>query len=201
MTSDYDATIAVVTRCRARTDRRKEPLSQPSPSNEELLARYRNADFEGFDLFYKRHHALLLQFLCSRLGNRADAEEVFQETFIRIHNSILTYDPRQSALAWVFTIARNTAVDHARKRGRQSIPNGETEEVAVAARDEAALAARQELARLAARLTDEERELLESRFISDDSFEEIAERQGISSANARQKLSRLLKKVKSGEAP
>jgi RNA polymerase sigma-70 factor (ECF subfamily) len=166
------------------------------PSNEELLARYRNAEFEAFDLFYKRHHALLLKFLTARLGNAADGEEAFQETFIRLHKSILSYDPEQNALAWVFTIARNAAVDHARRwRRRRSVPLGEGETL-VAPTSEASLIARDELRELVARLSRDDRELLESRFLGDESFDEIAGRRGLSTANARQRFSRLLKRLK-----
>lgn len=171
------------------------------PTNEELLSRYQDAEFEAFDLFYRRHHALILGYLHTRLGNRPDAEEVFQETFVRIHRSIQSYDPSQSALAWVFTIARNVAVDYTRRSRRQRFVALEDDVAAVVPRSEEALVAREELGRVLARLSADERELLESRFLADDSFDAIAERRGTSAANARQKLSRLLKKLKTDSAP
>lgn len=174
-------------------------LAAPGPSNEELLERYRNADFDGFDVFFRRNQGLILNFLRTRLGDRADAEDAFQETFIRIHKSILSYDSSQKALAWVLTIARNVAVDLVRKRLRR--PAGSSDvEVSVAPDQELVLAAREELTRLTSRLTADECALIEGRFLSDESFEAIAEKHGTTAAGTRQKFSRLLRKLKAGSS-
>ena len=162
--------------------------------DDELLARYRNADFRGFDLFYRRNHAFIFNFLMSRLANRSDAEEAFQETFLHIHKSILSYDITQRALPWVFTIARNAAIDVARRRKRQV--SHSAADLSVAPKAERALIARQDLREVMVHLTDEECALLEERFLDEADFESIAARQGTTAANARQKLSRLLRKIR-----
>ena len=174
-------------------------LAADLSSNEELLVRYRRGDYEGFDLFYKRHHAIVFSFLLTRLGNRPDAEDVFQETFIRIHKGILSYDPGHGALGWVFTIARNATIDYIRKRRSRSKDVGE-QEIPVAPIAEEVLLAREGLDRLLKNLSNGERQLLVSRFLGDDSFENIASRSGVSAASIRQKLSRLVKKVRTDAA-
>jgi RNA polymerase sigma-70 factor (ECF subfamily) len=163
--------------------------------DDELLARYRSADFRGFDLFYQRNHALILKFLTSRLGNRVDAEDAFQETFLRIHKSILRYDVTQKALPWVFTIARNVAVDIARARQRRKQHDAAVD-IAVTPRTEQALIAREDLRAMMGYLTNEERVLLEARLFNEDDFDTIAAKQGITSANTRQKISRLMRKLR-----
>lgn len=174
-------------------------LQATSPTNEELLERYRHADFDAFNVFYKRHQRLIFNFLLARLGHRADAEEAFQETFVRLHRSILSYDSAQNALGWTFAIARNISVDLIRQKSRRG-PTMAGEDIAIGDRNESTLAARQELERLLAVLSFEERTLLVSRFFQEESFAEIADRQGVTEVSARQKVSRLLKKLKSGKS-
>lgn len=170
-----------------------------TPTNEELLECYRQADFNAFNIFYKRHQRLLFNFLLVRLGNRVDAEEAFQETFVRLHKTIMKYDSTQNALGWTFTIARNIAVDLMRRRRRQG-PTMATADIAVAGRDEVALAARQELERLLSSLASADQALLTSRFWAGESFDEIATHHGVTPANIRQRVSRLLKKLKTSHS-
>lgn len=163
--------------------------------DDELLARYRNAEFRGFDLFYRRNQAIIFAFLLSRLVNRSDAEEAFQETFFRIHKSILSFDVSQKALPWVFTIARNVAIDIIRKRKKHA--SHSAIEGSVTPRTEQALIAREKLQEVMSHLTVEECSLIEERFLNDADFESIAIRQGSTAATTRQKLSRLLKRIRS----
>jgi RNA polymerase sigma-70 factor (ECF subfamily) len=164
--------------------------------DDEYLARYQNGDFTGFDRFYQKNHALIFQFLLHRLHNRADAEEAFQETFLRIHRFITTYDKRQKALAWVFTIARNVAIDFHKHR-QPHAPINDADAVAVP-RVQDALEAREELTAMLAKLSEPERELLENRLLNDDGFEEIASQIGTTPTNVRQKFSRILRKLRAG---
>lgn len=164
-------------------------------SNEELLARYRRSDLTGFDLFYRRNHKLIFNFLLSRLGSRADAEEAFQDTFMRIHKAIITYDPDQKALPWVFTIARNAAVDIVRRR-RSHLSDSDVAEPSFEPATEVTIAAREVLNSLVVGLSLEERSLLESRFLNEESYDEIAARLRIKADVVRQRVSRLIKKIK-----
>lgn len=162
--------------------------------DDEYLARYQNGDFIGFDRFYQKNHALIFQFLLHRLRNRSDAEEAFQETFLRIHRFITTYDKRQKALAWVFTIARNVAIDFYKQRQSHK-PIDDADAVTIPKMQEA-LEVREELTAMLATLSEPERELLEDRLLNDDEFEKIAFKMGTSPTNIRQKLSRLLRKLR-----
>lgn len=159
------------------------------------MERYQNGDFESFDLFYRRNNELIFAFLSSRLRHRADAEEAFQETFLKIHKSIPSYDPTQSAMGWVFTIARNTAIDTQRRRHRHGA-NHIVEDLSENARTEEKISAREELSQLLNLLSEEERSLLATRFLHDEPIENIAESFGITADNTRQRLSRLVKKIK-----
>lgn len=142
-------------------------------SDEELLELYQSADVKSFEEFFRRHKRFVFAFLLSRLGNRSDAEDAFQRTFLKIHRYILSYDSKQHALAWVLTIAKNVAFDLKPKRPAslqlEDMPCTED-----SLDTEAALEARSTLRTLLSGLAPRDRDLLEKRFFREDSFEEIA---------------------------
>ncbi len=170
-------------------------LNPQTPSNESLLERYQSGDFEGFDLFYRRNSQMIFAFLLTRLRLRADAEEAFQDTFLKIHKAIEAYDPAQPALGWVFTIAKNAALDVMRRRRRQAVSYN-MDELSENSGIEESVSAKEQLAQLIEKISDAERRLLKARFLDEEPFENIADVLGISADNTRQKLSRLLKKIR-----
>jgi RNA polymerase sigma factor (sigma-70 family) len=170
-------------------------LNPPFPSNESLLERYQSGDFEGFDLFYRRNSQMIFAFLLTRLRFRADAEEAFQDTFLKIHKAIEAYDSAQPALGWVFTIAKNAALDIMRRRRRQPV-NFNMDDLSENSGIEETVSAKEELSQLMDKISEAEKKLLKARFLDEKPFENIADDLGISADNTRQKLSRLLKKIR-----
>ena len=53
------------------------------------------------------------------VGDRAAAEDVFQEAFLQVHQSIGSFDLERTFRPWLFTIAANKGRDYLRKKGRQ----------------------------------------------------------------------------------
>ena len=170
-------------------------------TDEDLLTAYARGDFAAFDAFYRRHRRFLYAFLLSRLGVAADADEVLQETFLRLHRSIHLYDRRAGGVAWIVTIARNAATDLLRRRRRQSAEQSLDFEMAGdVASQERALAARQEVESILAKLRPDERALIDARLVSDESYENLVTAHGGSPEAVRQKLSRLLRRIKMNRA-
>ena len=61
--------------------------------------------------------------LAFRMVRRAeDAEDVVQETFVRMFRALDRYDPERSFGAWLFSIAARLAIDHLRRRRHQPLP-------------------------------------------------------------------------------
>lgn len=88
-------------------------------TDEELLVAYREGDRSAFVKLLERYRAEVLNFLTRFLGNRAAAEDVFQDTFLQIHLSANTFDATRTFKPWLFTIAANKARDHHRRRKRR----------------------------------------------------------------------------------
>lgn len=76
-------------------------------NQEELLKRVSLGDKEAFHQLYQETDKTVYGFILSILKNPQDAEEVMQETYMKIWTSAASYKPQGKPLAWIFTIARN----------------------------------------------------------------------------------------------
>jgi RNA polymerase sigma-70 factor (ECF subfamily) len=88
-------------------------------TDEQLLSAYRHADKQAFATLVSRYHRELFHFLVRFLGDRAAAEDVFQESFLQVHQSIEQFDPSRRFRPWLFTIAANKARDLIRSQARR----------------------------------------------------------------------------------
>jgi RNA polymerase sigma-70 factor (ECF subfamily) len=97
----------------------KFPSPQNVRSDEQLMADYRHGDRASFAELVGRYERELYHFLVRFLGDRAAADDVFQETFLQIHQSAEQFDPQRRFRPWLFTIAANKARDLIRSRARR----------------------------------------------------------------------------------
>jgi len=88
-------------------------------TDEQLVTAYRNGRDSAFEALVQRFHAELLHFLVRFVGNRAAAEDLFQEAFLQVHLSASTFDASKRFKPWLFTIAANKARDYLRKNNRR----------------------------------------------------------------------------------
>jgi RNA polymerase sigma-70 factor (ECF subfamily) len=93
-----------------------------SLSDEQLLEEVaRRRDGHAFEALYGRYARAVYSLVMRMLGDRAASEDVVQEAFAAVWRAAAGYRPeRGSAVAWMFTIARNAAADSARTRSRTS---------------------------------------------------------------------------------
>src|SRR5690349_10771402 len=89
-------------------------------SDDELAERLRDGDETALRTAYDRHGAAVLYLAQRLLGNRADAEDVTQLTFVAAWTGRDGFDPqRGSVLGWLLGIARRKAVDRLRSTARE----------------------------------------------------------------------------------
>ncbi|MES2936927.1 MAG: sigma-70 family RNA polymerase sigma factor [Pseudomonadota bacterium] len=104
------------------------PRPLPDMPDEDLMQAYAQGDVAAFEALYARHEAALYRFVRRVLGGAlaAQADEVFQDTWLRIVAARATFAPRGAAWrTWAFTIAHNAAVDRLRTSGREVVPDGD----------------------------------------------------------------------------
>ena len=94
-------------------------MSRDQRTDEQLLGDYRAGDKQSFAALVARYQRELFHFLVRFLGDRAAAEDVFQETFLQIHQSAEQFDPQRRFRPWLFTIAANKARDLIRSQARR----------------------------------------------------------------------------------
>jgi len=76
-----------------------------------LLSDYLDGDEMGFSTLVARYHGEMLGFLTRLMGDRAAAEDVLQETFLRVHRSAHQFEHQRGLRPWMFSIAANAAKD------------------------------------------------------------------------------------------
>jgi RNA polymerase sigma-70 factor (ECF subfamily) len=93
---------------------------RPSGADEELLFRYRDCgDVAAFEELVARYEKPLFNYLYRYLHDAALAEDVFQTTFLRVHQKADQFMPDGRFRPWLYSIATHLAVDAIRREGRQ----------------------------------------------------------------------------------
>ncbi|MEZ6211992.1 MAG: RNA polymerase sigma factor [Phycisphaerales bacterium] len=88
-------------------------------TDEELVEDILDGDVAAFRGLIERHHDALFRFLFRLTGNRQMAEDVFQDAFLQVHQSLDTFDSSRRFKPWLFTIAANKGRDALRKANRR----------------------------------------------------------------------------------
>ncbi|WP_066050637.1 RNA polymerase sigma factor [Robertmurraya korlensis] len=76
---------------------------------------------DSISSIYKHYYLDVFRFLVCFSGSQQDAEDMTQEVFIRVLNNLKNFDCTRNLKAWIFTIARNVAVDTYRRKRFTSI--------------------------------------------------------------------------------
>lgn len=98
----------------AAIDTARQPV-EPVKINEGMIAQIGRNDHQAFKDFYEITSKPLFAYILSITRNPHDAEDVLQDTYLKIRAAAHLYEPRGKPMAWVFTIARNLSLMHLRK--------------------------------------------------------------------------------------
>lgn len=90
-------------------------------SDEELIEKFQHGDIYAYELIVKRYKDQLLNFVYRFLGNQEEAEDVVQETFLRVYRNRHAYKRVAKFSTWIYTIAGNLARTELRRRHRRRI--------------------------------------------------------------------------------
>jgi RNA polymerase sigma factor (sigma-70 family) len=86
-------------------------------SDEQLMLAYAGGDAGAFEALYARHKGALYRFVLRSVKARGEAEELFQEIWMRAIEARSRYAPQAKFSTWLYTIAHNRLVDHWRAKG------------------------------------------------------------------------------------
>jgi len=167
-----------------------------------LIRRLREGDRSVLGDLVDRHGEDLMQYLLSITGNRETAEDIFQETWVRVMEKISRFDPVRSFAPWLFRIARNKAFDHLRWRKRWRLFGFDRGEPEVRLEPERStpdfsdrIIAKETADRLLDRLEPIYREIIGLRYYRERSYGEIAEICDLPMGTVKSRLKRALDRL------
>ena len=168
---------------------------------------FRAGDARAFESLVRRHRTPVFNFILRFTGHRARAEDVLQETWLKVVRSAREYEPKAKFTTWLYTIARNLCVDSARKEsyrqassleaptgngagGEEGRALGEALPDTGASPERGAYNARLRplIERALASLPEEQREVFLLREYSGIAFKEIAEVTGVSENTVKSRM-------------
>ena len=171
------------------------------------VVRLRRGDLNALSELVTRYQNRLYRYLLRMVRQPAEAEDLFQQTWLRVVEKIWSFDASRNFDAWLFTLARNLAIDHLRRIRPQSLDEREplanrwhSETVAdrISSKDHTpldhALAAerRTEISEAMAGLPMIYREVVTLRFEEEMKIEEIAQVIAVPVSTAKSRLRRSL---------
>ena len=172
-------------------------------SFESELTRLRSGDLDALTMLVERYQNRLYRYLLRLVKQPGTAEDLFQQTWLRLMERIKSYDPERNFDTWLFSVAHNLAIDYLRRYRPESLdepmPSGETRQDRLAAAGPGALEtllARERADRLSAVMTElplQYRVVLSLRFEEEMKLEEIATVLGIPLSTVKTRLHRGLK--------
>jgi RNA polymerase sigma-70 factor (ECF subfamily) len=96
-------------------------LPEGSVGVEAEVAQLRRGDLDALSALLARYQNRLYRYLLRLVREPATAEDLFQQTWLRVAEKIHKYDARWTFDAWLFTVARNLAFDHFRRAVPESL--------------------------------------------------------------------------------
>lgn len=181
------------------------------------MRRYQAGDAAAFAILMRRHLGKLYNFVARHTGNRAVAEDLSQEVFLRVVERAGDFKHEARFTTWLYTIARNQCIDHLRKAslrrhpslddagpGDERLPLKERlENQSVGISGERVAMDGEVKERIVAglaKLPDEQREVFLLREISNLPFQEIAAVTGVPENTVKSRMRYALERLREGMA-
>ena len=170
-------------------------------TDEQLMAAYLSGDRTAFEALFQRYAPILAGYF-QRHGRPAeDSRDLVQQTFLHLHRARFDFKRGEPLRPWLFTIARNSLLDHCRRQTRRPEQLADVDAHAAPPQHAASGILQRErtlaLDRALARLSQRERALLDAHWVDERSFEEIAKRDGTHSTTLRVRAHRACVRLRS----
>ncbi|MBX3209896.1 MAG: RNA polymerase sigma factor [Labilithrix sp.] len=187
------------------------PKRTLDPPDETLMLRYQQGDRAAFAQLVRRHQTPLFNFALRQVRVPQVAEDVVQESFVRVVQNAADFKHEARFTTWVYTITRNLCIDHLRKRALRKHPSldesrgeegdgptlGEqtADPRASVEREATGTELKERIARAVDTLPDEQREVFLMREIANLPFKEIAEITGVPENTVKSRMRYALERL------
>ena len=172
------------------------------PADDDLVARAREGDEQAFAGLVERHHRPVFGLILRTLGNRARAEELTQEVFLRVYRGLKYFRGQARLSTWIYRIAVNLCSEERavqRPEVPLDLPEGwERRPIDPGKVDQAfgAIELKDRLAKALAQLTPRERMLVTGHYLRDVQYEALAEALGMPLGTVKTHLFRAKAKLR-----
>jgi len=188
-------------------------MIDPHVTDEALMIRFQQGDRAAFAALVRKHKSPLFNFALRQLRAKTTAEDVVQETFVRVVQNAADFKHEARFTTWLYTIARNLCIDQLRKGALRKHPSldarqsqdegGPTlgEQTADARanveRDATAGELRERIASAVETLPDDQREVFLMREVANLPFKEIADITGVPENTVKSRMRYALERLQS----
>ena len=167
-------------------------MKKSTLTDQELVKQFLNGNQSAIEVLIQRYKSKVFTYIFLMVKNETLAEDIFQETFIKVIKSLHRgkYQDSGRFMSWVMRIAHNLVIDHFRKAQQMKTLSNDDYEMDIFNSDRfSEQTVEQELVQeqitsdvrsLVEQLPDEQREVVVLRHYLDLSFKEIAEQTGVS---------------------
>lgn len=165
----------------------------------ELLIRAKEGDSQAFSLLYGQYYAPVFRFLYGRLRDKELANDLAQTVFLKVYEALGRIEVNETPLKYFFTVARNSLIDHWRKKKSlrlddeeglwQNIPDVRPGQAEVVEKLEISVKVKKAIGRLG----EDDQEIISLKYFGGLSAREIGEQLDISEEAVRQRQCRALK--------
>jgi len=168
----------------------------PCGELEALMAGYQNGDGAAAAALIERLSPPLYRFFLAQAGSRRYADDLLQETWMRIHQVRHTYRQGEPVLPWFYAIARHIGVDHYRRLRRLETREQQVEELPEPRASARPAGASPDLQAALQQLPQSQREVLVMLKVTGMSLEEVARATASSVGSVKQKAHRAYEKLR-----
>jgi RNA polymerase sigma factor (sigma-70 family) len=165
-------------------------------SDEDLMEIYKMGNAIAFEILFERHSSRVLGYLSKRLKFPKEAQDLLQEVFFKLHRSRHLYNRTLPFSPWLFSITRSIWLDFLKKRQLEDATEQEQLERMAFTTQEFEISASNAGTEILSQLPSNQKEAVSLRVYDEATFEEIAIKLSTSPENARQLVSRGLKRLK-----
>jgi RNA polymerase sigma-70 factor (ECF subfamily) len=185
----------------------------PRQGSGQDVARARDGDAEAFRALVERHSRYLFGVAHRLTGNAQDAQDVVQETWLKVHMQLRRFEARSDVRTWLTRIAVNCSIDHIRARRHRETahdpadleygPIGKPQIESLPAPDRLLLGVeiQTRVSETLACLTTLERAAFTLRHVEGMSIEEISSALGLKTSATKHSIFRAVRKMRAALAP
>jgi RNA polymerase sigma-70 factor (ECF subfamily) len=185
---------------------------EPNVSDEALMIRFQRGDRAAFSALVRRHQGPVFNFALRQLRLKSAAEDVVQDTFVRVVQNAAAFKHEARFTTWLYTIARNLCIDHMRKGALRKHPSLEEsrpgadgdgptlgeqlpDSKASVEREATGTELKAKIAAAVEELPDEQREVFLMREVANLPFKEIADITGVPENTVKSRMRYALERL------